>query len=292
LKRDLKDIISSVRKIELQSRRNSDTLFSGEYHAAFKGSGMRFSEVRPYSYGDDVRNIDWNVSARTGETHIKVFEEERELNVLILVDVSASDDIESKYNKLDYMAEIAASLAFSASTNQDLIALLLYSDKVEKFIPGAKGRNHILRLVRELVGVDATSKGTSLQVALEYISAIYKKRSIIFVLSDFIDQGYEKAWKTLARKHELIAVQVFDPLDERLPDIGMFKSHDVESGEIFWFDSSDAVQREAWKHMRSHYSNIIAQLSSRTDSGCIRLALGQPFKKQFVQYFKLKTKAR
>lgn len=245
------DLLKRVRKIEIKTRGLSRQLFAGEYHSAFKGKGMAFSEVREYSYGDDVRNIDWNVTARFDKPYVKVFEEERELTVMLLVDISASKSFGTAMrSKQELMAELAATLAFSASQNNDKVGLILFSDKVEKFIPPKKGRQHILRLIRELLDFEPQNKLTDIAPALQYFSNIIKKRSTAFLISDFISPSFETPLKIAARRHDLVALQIIDPHEVELPNIGLAQFQDAENQEFIWIDTSN---KEVRKQYHNHY---------------------------------------
>lgn len=247
------ELIKKVRRIEIKTKGLSKQIFSGEYQSAFKGRGMSFSEVRGYNYGDDVRNIDWNVTARTGEPHIKTFEEERELTVMLLVDISRSSFFGTvKQMKNELITEICAVLAFSATTNNDKVGLLLFSDRIEKYIPPKKGKSHILRIIRELLETEPEGKGTDLGVALDYFNNMVKKRSICFLLSDFLTTGYERALAVAARRHDLIGMHLYDPRERELPDMGLIYAHDAESGERGWLDTGS-------KRVRSKYAERYAK---------------------------------
>lgn len=238
------DIIKKVRKIEIKARGLSQQMFSGEYHSAFKGRGMVFSEVREYQYGDDVRNIDWNVTARLAHPYVKVFEEERELTVMLLVDVSGSGRFGTHIQfKEELAAEVAATLAFSAIANNDKVGMILFSDRIEKFIPPKKGRTHILRIIRELITFRPQSNGTDISGALGYFSNVIKKRCTTFLLSDFYDHNYADALKLAAGKHDIVALRLVDRREERLEDLGLVKFYDPESTETLWVDTGSAVVR-------------------------------------------------
>ncbi len=238
------DIIKKVRKIEIKARGLSQQMFSGEYHSAFKGRGMVFSEVREYQYGDDVRNIDWNVTARLAHPYVKVFEEERELTVMLLVDVSGSGRFGTHTQfKEELAAEVAATLAFSAIANNDKVGMILFSDRIEKFIPPKKGRTHILRIIRELITYRPESNGTDISQALRYFSNVIKKRCTTFLLSDFYDTGWTEALKLTAGKHDLVALRLVDRSEERQANLGLVKFYDPESTETVWVDTGDAAVR-------------------------------------------------
>lgn len=242
------ELIKKVRKIEIKTRGLSQNIFAGEYHTAFKGRGMIFSEVREYQYGDDVRDIDWNVTARHNHPYVKVYEEERELTVMLLVDVSGSRLFGALgEEKREMIAEIAATIAFSAIQNNDKIGVLFFSDKIEKFIPPKKGRKHILFIIRELLDFSPESKGTDIGGALRYLTDALKKRTTAFVISDFIDdaESYRTSLSVAANKHDLISIQVFDKRDTQIPDIGLIRVKDLETGGERWLDTSSKRTRQA-----------------------------------------------
>ena len=240
------EIIKKVRKIEIKARGLSQQMFSGEYHSAFKGRGMAFSEVREYQYGDDVRNIDWNVTARLAHPYVKVFEEERELTVMLLVDVSGSNRFGTHSQfKEELAAEVAATLAFSAIANNDKVGVLLFSNHIEKFIPPKKGRSHILRIIRELITFRPQSNGTDIGQALGYFQNVIKRRCTAFLLSDFYDRNYSDALKLAAGKHDLVALQLLDRREERMENLGLVKFYDPESTETLWVDTGSSALRRA-----------------------------------------------
>ena len=244
-----KEIIKKIRHIELSSRKIVDSLFSGEYHSVFKGQGIEFAEVRPYQHGDDVRSIDWNVTARFGEPFIKIFDETRELTVILMVDVSASGGFGTRSKlKSELSAELCATIAFSAVKNNDKVGLLIFSDHVELFIPPAKGRKHVLRLIRELLFFKPKGRGTDIKTALDSLNRTVKKKAIVFLVSDFDDDGFEKPLRAAAARHDLIAVEVSDPAERELPDVGLITLKDAESGEEVLVDSSNEEFR--WKLKR------------------------------------------
>ncbi|MBP3829173.1 MAG: DUF58 domain-containing protein [Bacteroidaceae bacterium] len=241
------EILKRVRQIEIKTRGLSSNIFAGEYHSAFKGRGMAFSEVREYQYGDDIRDIEWNVTARFNKPYIKVFEEERELTVMLLVDVSASHDFGTKVQtKRDMVTEIAATLAFSAIQNNDKIGVIFFSDRIEKFIPPKKGRKHILYIIRELLDFKPESSRTNIQQAVEYLTQVIKRRCTCFVLSDFIDERDFRQPLTIAnRKHDVVAIQVYDRRIAELPDVGLIRVKDAETGHLQWVDTSSRRVRNA-----------------------------------------------
>ena len=243
------ELLKRVRKIEIKTRGLSKNIFAGEYHSAFKGKGMTFSEVREYQYGDDIRNIDWNVTARHNRPYVKIFEEERELTVMLMIDVSASRNFGtiSKLKK-NQITEIAAVLAFSAIQNNDKIGVIFFSDKIEKFIPPKKGRTHILHIIRELIDFYPEDKQTDIEQALEYMTNSIKKRCTCFVISDFIDEhDFAHALAIANRKHDVVALRVYDPRENQLPPVGMMYLRDAETGEQMWVDTSDKKLREAYE---------------------------------------------
>ena len=243
------ELLKRVRKIEIKTRGLSKNIFAGEYHSAFKGRGMTFSEVREYQYGDDIRNIDWNVTARHNRPYVKIFEEERELTVMLMIDVSASRNFGtiSKLKK-NQITEIAAVLAFSAIQNNDKIGVIFFSDKIEKFIPPKKGRTHILHIIRELIDFYPEDKQPDIEQALEYMTNSIKKRCTCFVISDFIDEhDYAHALAIANRKHDVVALRVYDPRENQLPPVGMMYLRDAETGEQMWVDTSDKKLREAYE---------------------------------------------
>ena len=245
---DAKDLIKKVRKIEIKTRGLSQNIFAGEYHSAFKGRGMMFSEVREYQYGDDIRDIDWNVTARHNHPYIKVYEEERELTVILLVDVSGSRYFGAEgQEKREMIAEIAATIAFSASQNNDKIGALFFSDKIEKFIPPQKGKKHILLIIRELLDFKPESRGTDIGAAVRYFADAMKKRCTTFLISDFIDEhDYSKPLAVARNRHDVIALQVYDKRDTQMPDVGLMRVLDLETGSSRWIDTSSSRVRKAY----------------------------------------------
>jgi uncharacterized protein (DUF58 family) len=242
------ELLKKVRKIEIKTRGLSNQIFSGQYHSAFKGRGMAFSEVREYQMGDDVRSIDWNVTARTGNPFVKVFEEERELTVMMLVDVSGSGDFGSRQMmKRQMMTEICAVISFSALQNNDKVGVIFFSDKIEKFIPPKKGKSHTLRIIRELIDFQPESKGTDIGGALRYLTNAVKKRSIAFLLSDFMDNGYNDALKISSRKHDMVAIRIHDQLEGEIPNVGLLPLTDAETNELVWVNTSDPKVRTRLK---------------------------------------------
>ena len=291
---DKSELLKKVRKIEIKAKGLSQNIFAGEYHSAFKGRGMTFSEVREYQYGDDVRDIDWNVTARQNHPYIKVYEEERELTVMLLVDVSGSKDFGAVgETKRDMMAEIAATLAFSAIENNDKVGVILFSDKIEKFIPPKKGRKHILLVISTLLDFKPENKGTDVNCALEFLTSGIKKRCTSFLVSDFIDESdYSKALSIANNKHDLIAVQVYDKREMQLPDVGLMRVYDAETGEERWINTSSKKVRETyqrWWYQRQLKMSEKLQ-HSRVDLASI--ATDEDYTKALIALFKRRVVAR
>ncbi|MEO7176368.1 MAG: DUF58 domain-containing protein [Saprospiraceae bacterium] len=255
---EVKELLRNVRRIELKTRGLSAEVFSGVYHSAFKGKGMSFSEVRPYQYGDDVRSIDWNVTARTNTPHIKVFEEDRELTVILAIDCSESMLLRTPHkNKQELLAELCAVLSFSGLSNHDKVGAIFFSDKVMQYIPPTKGHFQTLRIVRDLINIKPQEGQTSIAVVLDFINQVFKQRSICFLMSDFWSAGYEKTLKTTARKHDLIGIHVYDPLESHLPKSGFVQLKDPESGRKIWIDTANAAILQSWNdHFEKHSQAI------------------------------------
>jgi len=281
------ELLKKVRKIEIKTRGLSSQIFSGEYHSAFKGRGMAFSEVREYTPGDDIRTIDWNVTARFNSPYVKVFEEERELNVVLLVDVSASGNFGTlKQTKQELITELCAVIAFSASTNNDKIGVIFFSDKIEKFIPPKKGKSHILRIIRELLNFEPQNKGTDITVALKFLTNAIKKKSIAFVISDFINDRFEDAVKIANRKHDVVALRVFDLTETRFPKIGLIKLKDNESGEVKWVDTSSREFQHAFKVQQAQYEGYLKDTFSRAGVDYARISTHDGYIKPLMNLFK------
>lgn len=284
---DTKELLKKVRKIEIKTRRLSDHIFSGEYHSSFKGRGMTFSEVRQYQFGDDIRSIDWNVTARYNEPYVKVFEEERELTMMLVVDISGSESFGTQQQfKKDILTEISATLAFSAIQNNDKVGLLLFSDKIELFIPPKKGKTHVLRIIRELIEFEPVSRKTDLTFALKYLSNVMKKKAIVFILSDFVDQGYDNALKIVAKKHDVTGIRVFDKLETEIPKLGMVPVKDAESGEIVLVNTNSKRVRVNY---RAHYLKMVDYFEdafTKSGSGIIHTRIDESYVKKLLGYFK------
>jgi uncharacterized protein (DUF58 family) len=281
------ELLKKVRKIEIKSRGLTNHIFSGHYHSAFKGKGMTFSEVREYQYGDDVRSIDWNVTARLNHPYVKIFEEERELTVMLLIDVSASNKFGTqKQFKEDLITEIAAVLSFSAIQNNDKVGVIFFSNKIEKFITPKKGSSHILRIIRELINFTPTNNKTDISEALRYFTNVIKKKCTAFLISDFMDNGFEDAIKITSKKHDLVAVRVYDELESQLPDIGMVKLKNAEDGTTLWVDSSDIQVRknfQTWWMQHEKYLNDVF-VKSGTDE--VKINTNQDYVKPLMNLFK------
>ena len=282
-----KDLLKKVRKIEIKTRRLSDHVFGGEYHSTFKGRGMTFSEVRQYQFGDDVRSIDWNVTARYNEPFVKVFEEERELTMVLMVDVSGSEFFGTNQAfKKDIITEISATLAFSATQNNDKIGLLLFSDEVELFIPPKKGRSHVLRIIRELIEFKPKSKKTDITQALKYLSNMLKKKAIVFILSDFMTDEYEHTLKIVGKKHDVTGIRVYDEREEEIPNLGMVQMQDEETGELMLVNTgSKTIRNNYAKHYRDRVS-YFENTFNRSGSGVISTRTDESYVKKLLGYFK------
>ena len=280
------DLLKKVRELEIKSKRLTNHLFTGEYHTAFKGRGMAFKEVREYQPGDDIRFIEWNVSARMGHTYSKLFEEERELSVFLLVDVSASSLFGTyKQTKKDLITEICAVLSFSAISNNDKAGLIFFSNTVEKFIPARKGRDHVLYMVRELINFQSHSATTDIVKALRFLNNITRHKSIVFILSDFADAGYKDVLRVAAKRHDVIGIQVYDRRDEQLPKVGLLQVRDAETGKTIWLDTSDAYTRLQYSRQ---FHKIIddAKITFRNaGADLLQLATGEDYVKALQQFF-------
>lgn len=284
---DTSDILKRVRRIEIKTRGLSSNIFAGEYHSAFKGRGMAFSEVREYQYGDDIRNIDWNVTARWGHPYVKVYEEERELTVMLVIDVSGSLDFGTvSQMQREMVTEIAATLAFSAIQNNDKIGVIFFSDRIEKFIPPKKGRKHILYIIRELLDFHAQSRRTDVRLGLEYLTNVMKRRCTAFVLSDFIDQGDFKNALTIAnRKHDVVAIQVYDRRAEELPPVGLMKIKDAETGHEQWIDTSSRAVRRAHHEWWVSRQEALGEAFTKSNVDNVSVRTDQDYVKALMNLF-------
>ncbi|GAA3776057.1 DUF58 domain-containing protein [Corallibacter vietnamensis] len=284
---DTKELLKKVRKIEIKTRRLSDHIFGGEYHSTFKGRGMTFSEVRQYQYGDDVRNIDWNVTARTNEPHIKVFEEERELTMMLMADVSGSEffGTETQF-KNEIVTEIAATLAFSATQNNDKIGLILFSDDIELYIPPKKGRSHVLRIIRELIEFQPKSKQTNVAEALKFLSNVMKKKAIVFVLSDFMSQEYKHTLKIASGRHDVTGIRVYDKREEEIPNLGMVQMQDEETGEYMLVNTASKKVRANYAKYYQERVDYFKDSFTKSGAGSIDCRVDESYVKKLLGYFK------
>ncbi len=291
---DANELLKKIRKIEIKTRGLSSNIFAGEYHSAFKGRGMTFSEVREYQYGDDIRDIDWNVTARIGHPYVKVYEEEREMTVMLLVDVSRSRLFGAVgEEKREMIAEIAATIAFSAISNNDKIGMLFFSDKIEKFISPKKGKKHILFLIRELLDFTPENPGTDIGVALRYFTDAQKKRSTTFLISDFIDShDFSRPLSIAARKHDLIAVQVYDRRDASLPDVGMMRVADLETGADRWIDTSNKKVRRAYDRWWYDRQQAMTEAMQRSRVDIASVSTDEDYVKSLMALFRMRGVAR
>jgi uncharacterized protein (DUF58 family) len=287
---DTKELLKKVRKIEIKTRRLSDHIFGGEYHSTFKGRGMTFSEVRQYQYGDDVRNIDWNVTARYSEPFVKVFEEERELTMMLMVDISGSEFFGTQEQfKNEIITEIAATLAFSATQNNDKIGLILFSDKIELYIPPKKGRSHVLRIIRELIEFKPESKQTNIAEALKFLSSVMKKKAIVFVLSDFIADDFQHTMKIASKKHDVTGIRVFDKREETIPNLGMVQMQDEETGEMMLVNTSSKKVRQNYAQYYRERVNYYKDSFSKSGAGAIDCRVDESYVKKLLGYFKARA---
>ncbi|MFB0973751.1 MAG: DUF58 domain-containing protein [Bacteroidales bacterium] len=289
---DQNDLLKKVRKIEIKTRALSHQIFAGEYHSAFKGRGMAFSEVREYQYGDDVRSMDWNVTARLRSPYIKVYEEERELTVVLLVDVSGSRYFGTTNElKRDLAAEIAAVLAFSASINNDKVGALFFSDKVEEFIPPKKGRSHLLRIISELLDFKPQSQGTDIGEALRYLTNAMKRHCTAFLLSDMMDfdsemrPRYEDALKIACNRHDISAINIYDPREREIPDVGLVHVADAENGEQAWVDTSSRKVRESYKKWNAEANAVTKQVLNKYRIDTVSISTGEDYVKGLITFF-------
>ena len=284
---DTKELLKKVRKIEIKTKRLSNHIFSGEYHSSFKGRGMTFSEVRQYQYGDDIRNIDWNVTARYNEAHVKVFEEERELTMVLMVDISGSESFGSKNQfKKDIVTEIAATMAFSATQNNDKIGLILFSDAIELYIPPKKGRSHVLRIIRELIEFEPKSHKTNIAQALKFLSVTQKKKAIIFMISDFMSDSYEHTLKIASKKHDITGVRVYDIREEKIPNLGMVHMLDAETGNIQLVDTGSKTVRMNYEKHYQEKLNYFKDTFRKSGAGIVNTRVDENYVTKLLGYFK------
>jgi len=286
-----KQILKKVKQIEIQTRGLVNDLFGGEYHSVFKGRGMTFSEVREYQPGDDIRLIDWNVTARTSSPFIKVFEEERELTVYLIVDISKSGEFGSRDQlKHEFGAEIASVLGFSAIKNNDKVGLILFSNDIEKYVVPKKGKSHVLRVIRELLYTSPSKNGTSIKVALDYLLKVAKRKSVIFLISDFLDEEYWSSLKVVNRKHDLIGIRLYDPAEMTFPDLGVVKVRDPETGESFWIDTSSNKDMEKLKKQIESKYDQLNKNAKKIGFDLISISTNEDFVDPLLKLFKRREK--
>ncbi|MGB5818647.1 MAG: DUF58 domain-containing protein [Saonia sp.] len=284
---DTKELLKKVRKIEIKTRRLSDHIFGGEYHSTFKGRGMTFSEVRQYQFGDDVRSIDWNVTARYNEPFVKVFEEERELTMMLMVDVSGSELFGTTNQfKKEIITEISATLAFSAMQNNDKAGLILFSDEVELFIPPKKGKSHVLRIIRELLEFTPKSKETDIAEALKYLTNVMKKKAIVFVLSDFMADGYERTLKITGNKHDVTGIRIYDKREETIPNIGMVQMQDAETGDLRLINTQSKKVRSSYRKYYLEKVDYFQETFTKSGCGILSCRVDESYVKKLLSYFK------
>jgi len=286
-------LLKKVRKIEIKTKGLSNHIFAGEYHTAFKGKGMAFSEVREYQPGDDIRSIDWNVTARYNSPFVKVFEEEREMTVMLLIDVSASGNFGTQEQfKRELATELAAILAFSAIKNNDKVGVIFFTDKVEQFIPPKKGKSHILRIIREVLAFQPTGKGTDIAGALEYFSAVIKKRSICFILSDFMSNEFDRPLKIASKKHDLVALRIHDTREDTLPNVGLVPMQDAETEKMLFVDTSSKKVRDNFAKNRAQATEKLHKLFPASGVDLIDITTGTDYVKPLINFFKTRGKRR
>jgi uncharacterized protein (DUF58 family) len=286
-----KDLIRRIRRLEITTRKVVSSVLSGQYHSVFKGRGMAFSEVRQYQPGDEVRTIDWNVTARMQDAYVKVFTEERELTVMLLVDVSASESWGSQTRtKAEIAAEIAAQIAFSAISNNDRVGLILFSDRVEKVVPPRKGRSHVLRLVSDILAFKPSGKGTNLEAGLTWLTHVAKRKTVAFLVSDFFAEGYEKALRIVAQKHDLVPVVVSDPLEEKFPPLGIVDFEDPETGERFTVDTTDPRVRGRFARYMSGKRDERKKLFDKLQLDAVELKAGEDYAVALQRFFRMRSR--
>ena len=287
---DTKELLKKVRKIEIKTRRLSDHIFGGEYHSTFKGRGMTFSEVRQYHYGDDVRNIDWNVTARYNEPYVKIFEEERELTMMLMADVSGSEFFGTdKQFKNEIVTEIAATLAFSAIQNNDKVGLILFTDAIELYIPPKKGRSHVLRIIRELIEFQPQSKKTNIAEALKFLSNVMKKKAIVFMMSDFIADEYKQTLKISSGRHDVTGIRIFDRHEESIPNLGMVQMEDEETGQMVLVNTQSKTVRRNYSRFYNDKVNYFQDSFTKSGAGVIHCRVDESYVKKLLGYFKRRS---
>jgi len=286
-----KELFRKIRRLEIRTKGVVNNVFGGEYHSAFKGRGIEFAEVRPYQPGDDIRSIDWNVSARMDDTYVKVYEEEREQTVMLMVDISGSEDFGSQAKmKRDVAAEVCAVIAFSAVQNNDKVGLLLFTDETELFVPPKKGRRHVLRLIRELFTTEPASRGTDIGSALRYVTHVVRRQSILLVISDFLDEGYTSMLRGVARRHDTVAVELVDPRETELPDVGLVDLTDAETGETVTVDARSPAAREAFRDAAEARRARTAAQFRRLGVGHVQIGTGPDFIEPLVAFFRRRNR--
>ena len=284
------ELLKKVRKIEIKTKGLSNQIFSGHYHSAFKGRGMAFTEVREYQYGDDIRSIDWNVTARFNHPYVKIFEEERELTVMLLIDVSGSNEFGAVgILKEDMITEIAGVLAFSAINNNDKVGVIFFSDRIEKFIPPKKGTSHILRIIRELIDFRPEHKGTDIGLALKYLRNVIKKRSIAFLISDFNDRGFDDPLSIVSKKHDLVCIRVFDEREKVIPSLGLMKFKDAETGRVFWLDTSSHALQEKMRHWQQDQDKYLKTAFTRAGVDLVNIATHHDYVPPLMKLFRKRS---
>ncbi len=285
------ELLKRVRKIEIKTRGLSKHIFAGEYHSAFKGRGMAFSEVREYQYGDDFRSVDWNVTARFNHPFIKVFEEERELTVMLLIDISGSGEFGTQNRlKASLITELAAVLSFSAIQNNDKVGVIIFSDRIERFIPPKKGRKHILRIISELIQFEPQSKQTNITIPLRYLVNVIKKRSTVFLISDFMDENYEDALKIAGKKHDLVGLWIYDIREAELPGVGLLKVKDAETGKIAWINTNNAAFRNAYQQIYRKKQDETIELLKKNGVDFVPIASDEDYVKPLMRLFNKRTR--
>jgi uncharacterized protein (DUF58 family) len=286
-----KEILKKVKRIEIATRGLVNEVFSGEYHSVFKGRGMEFAEVREYQFGDDIRNIDWNVTARSDHPYVKVFDEERELTVMLMVDVSSSGNFgTTSQMKGEVAAELCAVLAFSAIKNNDKVGLMIFSDKIEKFIPPRKGKQHVLRVIREILYFKPEDSRTNLNVALEYLSRVIKRKSIVFLISDFLTEDYEKALQVANKKHDIIAINIIDPREVELPSVGLLELEDAETGETVMVDTSNPAIRGSFYSQSKEERETREKFFKSIGVDNININTGRSYVEPITKFFRMRAK--
>lgn len=290
---ETKELLKKVRRIEIKTRGLSQQVFSGQYHSTFKGRGMAFSEVREYMPGDEIRTIDWNVTARFNHPYVKVFQEERELNVMLMIDISHSQSFgTSEQDKRELVTEIAAVLSFSAGMNNDKVGAILFTDKIEKYIAPKKGRKHILHIISELLNFQPTSKGTGISQALRFFDNVMNKRSIVFMISDFIDRAFEDSLKITNRKHDIVAIRIYDPREKKLPNIGLVPFLDAETNQTIWINTSSEKVRSDYEKKFERDEAYLENVFVKSKVDHIKVATGEDYIKQLIGMFKNHDKIR